>query len=139
GKQQQMARYEKQLNEATAKKEYDALRAEIASARKDVQRLEDEILDAMAEGEEVAARLPALEQAVAQAKADLAQYERDSGPRLAALAREREKVLAELAAVEANVPAEVRESYERQGRSRGEDALGAVEDRTRLGRLPQST
>ena len=43
-KQQQVVKHEKQLNEATAKKEYDALRAEIANEKKACQTLEDEIL-----------------------------------------------------------------------------------------------
>src|SRR6266851_4381340 len=40
----QIAKYQKQLNEVTSKKEYDALQVEIAGAKADCQRLEDEIL-----------------------------------------------------------------------------------------------
>src|SRR5262249_4003550 len=42
----QIGKYERQLNEVTSKKEYDALQHEIAAARADCGRLEDEILTA---------------------------------------------------------------------------------------------
>jgi uncharacterized protein len=127
---QQIVKHEKQLNQAASKKEYDALKLEIANERKEVARLEDEILERMAEAEERAAQLPELEKAVRQAKADLEAYQRDSGQRLAALAAEREAVLKQLAEVEATVPPDVREPYERLVRGRGEDALAPVEGRT---------
>jgi predicted nucleic acid-binding Zn-ribbon protein len=129
-KNQQIGKHEKQLNQAASKKEYDALKLEIANDRKDVARLEDEILDAMGAVEEKAARLPELEGAVKQAKADLANYESESGARLAALAEERDKTLRQLAEVEATVPPDARETYERMTRGQGEDALAPVVNRT---------
>jgi uncharacterized protein len=130
GKNQQIAKHEKQLDQAASKKEYDALKLEIATERKEVARLEDQILDRMAEAEERAAQIPELEKAVRQAKADLESYERDSGARLAALAQERDAVLKQLAELEATLPPDVREGYERLVRGRGEDALAAVQNRT---------
>ncbi len=127
---QQIVKHEKQLNQAASKKEYDALKLEIETDRKEVPKIEDAILDAMAQVEDMTARLPELEKAVQQAKADLAAYERDSGARLAALAEEREKALRQLAEVEASLPADVREPFERITKARGEDALAAVTDRT---------
>jgi predicted nucleic acid-binding Zn-ribbon protein len=127
---QQIVKHEKQLNQAAGKKEYDALKLEIETDRKEVPKLEDAILDAMAEVEDKTARLPEWEKALQQAKADLAAYERDSGARLAALAEEREKVLRQLAEIEASIPPDVREPYDRITKVRGEDALAAVVDRT---------
>src|SRR5437764_11768556 len=49
---QQITKHEKQQNEAGGKKEYDALQHEIDAARKKVQQVEDEILDAMGKSEE---------------------------------------------------------------------------------------
>ena len=126
----QIAKYQKQLNEAASKKEYDALQAEIAAARATCQQLEDDILAGMAEGEERAAQVPELEKAVRQAKADLEAFERDSGARQAALTEERDRVLKQLAEVEATIPPDAREIYERLTRGRGEDALAAVVGRT---------
>ena len=129
-KNQNIVKHEKQLNQATSKKEYDALKLEIEHDRKDVARLEDEILDAMGAVEEKTAQLPELERAVKQAKADLASYESESGPRLAALAEERDRTLQQLAEVEATIPPNVRETYDRMTRKMGEDALAPVVKRT---------
>ncbi|HYT95422.1 MAG TPA: C4-type zinc ribbon domain-containing protein [Gemmataceae bacterium] len=126
----QIAKHQQQLNQAASKKEYDALKVEIENDRKAVTRLEDEILDAMAAVEEKTAQLPALEKAVQQAKADLTQFERDSGARVAALTEERQRALQQLAEVEAALPADLHEQYQRQLRGRGEDAFGAVVERT---------
>ena len=129
-KNQNIAKHEKQLNQAASKKEYDALKLEIANDRKDVSRLEDEILDTMGAIEEKTAQLPELEKAVKQAKADLAQYEGESGARLTALAEERAKALAELAEIEKTIPANVRETYDRMTRKEGEYALAPVVNRS---------
>ncbi len=48
----QIAKHQKQLNEAGAKKEYDALQIEIAAARAKCTELEEESLTAMGESEE---------------------------------------------------------------------------------------
>jgi predicted nucleic acid-binding Zn-ribbon protein len=129
-KNQNIVKHEKQLNQAASKKEYDALKSEIEHDRKDVARLEDAVLDAMGAIEEKTAQVPALEKAVKQAKADLASYESESGTRLAALAEERDRALRQLAEVEATIPPDVRETYERMTRGQGEDALAPVLNRT---------
>src|SRR5262249_49506834 len=61
---QQAAKYEKQLNTAESKKEYDALKIEIANAQNQAQRLEDDTLNAMMDMEERSAQVPQLEQTV---------------------------------------------------------------------------
>ncbi len=128
-KNQQAAKYQDQFKTASTKKEYDALKLEIENARKEVSHIEDEMLEAMGAVEDQTNLLPALEKAVQEAKADAAQYESESVPRLAALAEEWRKVLGQLAEVEANVPAEIREMYDRVSKKRGEDALAAIEGR----------
>src|SRR5581483_7791923 len=60
----QIAKYERQLDEATDKKQYDALKHEITSAREKAQALEDAILEGMSETEERSAKLPEQERAV---------------------------------------------------------------------------
>lgn len=134
-KQQQLKKYQQQQQQAVStKKEYDALAHEIDTARKDIQNLEDEILEMMADTEDRTAKLPEQEKAVQQAKAALVQYERESGSRVAALAAEREKALQDLAELEkqllAAIPDDQREKYQRLAKARGEDALAAVEGRT---------
>ncbi len=134
-RQQQVKKYQQQRQQAVStKKEYDALTAEIENGTRDVQRLEDEILEMMADTEERIAKLPAQEKAVQQAQAELKRYEQESAARLAALVEERQKTLRQLAETEAQLvdalPEEQREKYERVSKARGEDALSAVENRT---------
>jgi len=128
--QQLITKHEKQLNESTSKKEYDALKAEIAAGRAEVRRLEDEILDTMAVAEERAAGLPDLEKAVKQTKAELAQFERDSQARLEDLSGQRERVFQQLAEIESTLPEDMRQQYDRLVKAQGDDALAAVAGRT---------
>ena len=64
---QQISKQEKQRNEAGGKKEYDALGAEIATARQNCQKLEDEILTLMTEVDDKTAQIPQLEATLKQA------------------------------------------------------------------------
>ena len=76
--QQQIVKYEKQLNEAAGKKEYETLKKEIAQEKEQISKLEDEILTAIARTEELTAQLPEVEKTVQEARPDYAQYEKDS-------------------------------------------------------------
>jgi predicted nucleic acid-binding Zn-ribbon protein len=127
---QQIAKHEKQLNEAGSKKEYDALKAEIASERVACGKLEDEILEGMAETEERTTQLPELERAVRQAKDEFGQLELEMQTRQAALTEQLEQTHRSLQDVEVSLPEDVRAQYNRLTAARGEDALAAVESRT---------
>ncbi len=76
---QQIAKHQKQLNEVEGKKQYDALQSEIVNDRKTCQKLEEEILAAMADADESAARLPELEKAVKQAREECRVREGSTG------------------------------------------------------------
>jgi predicted nucleic acid-binding Zn-ribbon protein len=65
---QQVAKHERQLNESASKKEYDALKAEIAADRQKCLQLEDEILG-------VGERLESLQGQLAGAQAQLQEAE----------------------------------------------------------------
>jgi predicted nucleic acid-binding Zn-ribbon protein len=127
---QVIAKHEKQLNEAANKKEYDALKHEIADEKAKCQRLEDEILNGMTEIEEKTAQLPELEKAVQRAKEELARWEQDVEARQAGQAAQLQEAQQQLKAVEGSLPEDVRVQYERLLALRGEDALSAVEGRT---------
>jgi predicted nucleic acid-binding Zn-ribbon protein len=127
---QQIAKHEKQLNEAGSKKEYDALKAEIASEKVACGKLEDEILEGMAETEERTAQLPELEKAVRQAKDEFVQLEKEMQTRQAALTEQLGQVHRSLHEVEVSLPEDVRAQYNRLTAARGEDALAAVQGRT---------
>jgi predicted nucleic acid-binding Zn-ribbon protein len=126
----QIAKHQKQLNEATAKKEYDALRSEIDNDREKCRRLEDEILAGMAEGEERAAQLPELEKALQQARAEYARAEGEAGRRQADLAEQLHDAQSRLQEVEAAIPETIRPQYTRIVGARGADALAPVHNRT---------
>jgi uncharacterized protein len=129
-KQQLIAKYEEQRNRATTRKEYDTLQAEIASARDGCRRIEDDILEGMVKVEEKTAEIPVVEQAVQRAKEEYAEFERTTQERLAAQADELRRAEQQIKEVEANLPADVRPTYDRQVAARGEDALATVQGRT---------
>ncbi|HXG11358.1 MAG TPA: C4-type zinc ribbon domain-containing protein [Gemmataceae bacterium] len=128
--QQQIAKYEKQRNEATTRKEYDALNAEIAAAKQHCAKIEDEILESMLAADEQAARLPALERELQRIKEEVAQFEKVARERQTELAVMLEQAQKELKEIEAGLPADIRAQYERLVGHRGEDAMAAVMNRT---------
>src|SRR5207253_11482121 len=69
---QVVEKHEKQLNEATSRKEYDTLRVEIESDKKVCSKIEDQILDVMAEIETRTVQIPEYEKAIKKAKEDMA-------------------------------------------------------------------
>jgi predicted nucleic acid-binding Zn-ribbon protein len=127
---QQTTKHERQLNEAASKKEYDALKAEIAQGREQCQRLEDEILQAMSDVEERTAKLPALEQGVRQAKEEYARYEKGVDERLANLKAQLADAQGQLQQIETELPADLRQQFDRVVNAMGPDALAAVVNRT---------
>lgn len=129
-KLQQIAKHERQRNEAGSKKEYDALQVEIDSDRKECSKLEDEILSDMEEMEIRTAKLPELEKEVQRIKKETAkviddiQTQRTSLVDMLAVAhKQREDV-------EASLPADVKTQYDRLIAARGADALSALKGRT---------
>src|SRR5262249_56107071 len=84
-KGQQIEKHLLQMNAASSKKEYDALKSEIAHDRDACKQIEDEILTAMMEIDERTAQLPELEQAMKRAKDALAQFEKPHQTRLSNL------------------------------------------------------
>jgi predicted nucleic acid-binding Zn-ribbon protein len=124
-----IAKHQKQLNEATSKKEYDALRVEIASEQAKCAKLEDEILAAMAETEEHAAKLPELEKTVQRAREEYKKLEAGAAERAGALAQQLDETKARLKEIEPSIPAKVQEQYHRIVTAQGADAFAAVVDR----------
>jgi uncharacterized protein len=124
-----VAKHERQLNEAGSKKEYDALKAEIASEQAKSKQLEDEILAAMEEVEQKAAGQPEFDKAVKQAKQEAADFEKNAQTRQASLAEQLAQAQASLKEAESGLPEDVRQQYARLVTAMGEEALSAVKDR----------
>jgi predicted nucleic acid-binding Zn-ribbon protein len=114
----------------TNKKEYDALRNEVAAERKKCGTIEDAILEGMAAAEEQAARIPEVEKALKAGKDELARFEASSKERVAALTDELRKTQAQLKEVEATLPDGIRKDYERLVAAKGEDALSLAKNNT---------
>ena len=127
--QAQILKYEKQLDAAGNKKEYDTLKAEIASEKTHIAKLEDEILAAMTESEAKTALLPEADKAVKKARADFAQFEKDQQDRLQRFAADKTRSQEELKTTEATLPEDVRTLYDRHIAAKGLDTLSAVNGR----------
>jgi len=126
---QQIAKYEKQQNEAGVKKEYDALQHEIGTARQTCANLEDEILNGMAQIEETAAKIPELERTMKQIREETANFDNEAKARIARLTAELQEATTRLAEVEKDVPGD-RALYDRLVASHGADAISPVRDKT---------
>ncbi len=126
----QIAKYEKQLNEATSKKEYDALQLEIKHGREKCQQLEEEVLAALSEGEEKTAQLPQLETNVKKAREEYVAFEKSVTDKLASLKEQLGQTRTQLEQGEAQIPASYRVVYDRIVASKGPDALTAVVNKT---------
>ena len=124
----QISKYEKQMEGAGDKKQYDAFKQEITTARQKAQVLEDEILEGMSEAEECAAKLPEQERAAAKAKVDVAAFEKEQTERLTRLAEQLKTTLGQLKTVEANIPEQFVPPYQRIVTAFGADALAAAEN-----------
>jgi uncharacterized protein len=126
----QIAKFQKQMSEVTSKKEYDALQHEISAARTACGQLEDEILQAMTEVDDVTAKLPELEKAVKQAKQEHADFEKGATERQTRLAEQLAETRAKLQETEASVPANIGPQYQRVVAAMGADAFAGVRNKT---------
>lgn len=128
--QQQVAKYEKQRNETTSQKEYQALQAEITAAKQQCQKIEDQILESMLAVDEQATKVPELEKELEKATEEAARFEGTLPERQAGLAAQLAEAQRQLTAIEVNLPADVRAQYERLVAYRNEDAMSMVANRT---------
>jgi predicted nucleic acid-binding Zn-ribbon protein len=126
----QIKKHEKQLDEAGSKKEYDALRQEIDADKAKVQQLEEEILNGMGEIDERTAKLPDLEKAVKDARAEFARWEKTTQEKLVMQKDELAKALTRLKEVEGQLHDKFRDTYKRMVGAKGPDAFAAVSGRT---------
>ena len=128
-KQAQITRYEEQNNQVASKKEYDALQLEIAAARTQRDKLEDEALQALSDCDDREQQLPALEKALADAREEIARFEAQTNPRKTDLQTQLNQAQKELQALEAEIPDELRPQYNRTISSLGADGMALVTDR----------
>ncbi|MFO0964161.1 MAG: hypothetical protein U0793_01055 [Gemmataceae bacterium] len=131
-KQQQQHIEKLEKTSVSNKKEYDALRAEVATVQKSIRKLEDEILELMGAVEEKQAKIPELEKAVHQSKGAMSKVEQENQEKQGRYAQERDRAKAELAEVVKNVSPSIEPLFVRLTTARGHDAMAGVQDRTCL-------
>jgi uncharacterized protein len=126
----QIAKYQKQLNGAESKKEYDALQHEINDAKTACEKLEEEILNGIADSEEKTAQVPVLEKAVRQAKEEHVKFEAGIQERLTGHQTRLTETQQQLQEQETAIPANLRSQYNRDVAAKGYDAMSSVEGRS---------
>jgi predicted nucleic acid-binding Zn-ribbon protein len=127
---QVIEKHQKQLNEVTSRKEYDALRVEIENDRKVCSKIEDGILDVMSEIETRAAQIPEYEKTVKKAKEDTARVISDVQTRRNEFTDRLNETLKSIHEVEAALPEDVKALYDRLVAAKGDSAMSSVQERT---------
>ena len=128
--QQVVAKHEKQLNEATSRKEYDALRAEIENDKKACSKIEDEMLVVMEELETRNLQIPEYEKGVKKGKEDTARVIDDIQTRRNEFTDRLNEALKSIHKVEVSLPDDVKALYDRLVAARGDSAMSSVQGRT---------
>lgn len=123
-------KYKRQLNEASATKEFEALRHEISGAQEKCQKLEDEILEQISRSEEQTAQLPEIEKGVKRTKDEVAQFEKEAGARRQRMEEELARAQQSLKDAEATLPGDMGEQYRRLVAAKGDDALSVLREKT---------
>lgn len=127
---QQIDKHQLQLNQASSRKEYDALKTEIALDQHRIKQIEEEILQLFEQTDRQAAALPAVDKTIGEAKAEAARATKEIEARKGDLETRLKQVEKEITEVESQLPEDIRPVYERLVAARGEDALSAVQGRT---------
>jgi len=128
-KAQQIEKWETQINLVTSKKEYDALKLEMAHTKEECGRLEDEVLLAMTQTDERNAALPGLEKTMREVRDEVARFEAEAREKQANLDQDMAKIEAQLKELETNLPDDFHATYTRVVNALGADALASVRER----------
>ena len=130
---------ESKLNACKTNREYQTLRDQIAADRMATSVLEGEILEALELIDGIRKTLPVAEAEVASAKKLLADVKSRVNTEAATLDSHVATVKLELDGVERDLPADSRESYQRMIKSKGADAMAAVDGQSCGGCFQQIT
>lgn len=122
-----IAKRKQQLQQAASNHEFQALKDQIAATEAANEVLEVEILEAMEKLDALAEQVSQREADVETAKKEIARIEKDIEVQKPLVEGDIQRLTEELAECEAGLPHDFREHYNRVVRSRGEDALAAVD------------
>jgi predicted nucleic acid-binding Zn-ribbon protein len=126
----QIRKHEEQLGGVGSKKEYDALVSEIKHDRQSVQQLEEQILLAMTEIDDLTPKLPEFEQAVAKAKEEFAKWQKEARTHHEKQVAQLAETQTKLKDAESKLPDKLRALYQRVVSSMGSDSMAAVRNRS---------
>jgi len=126
----QLAKYEKQLNEAGSPKEYEGKQSEIRQAKEKIDQTEEAILTGMEELENRTAALPADDKRWVDSQSHFKQQQVDAKERLERILEDQTSAKDELAKVDAQLPTDVKGQYERLIARYGPDGLAGVHGRS---------
>lgn len=124
-----LAKLEEQLPGLTVQKEYAAKELEILHAKEKKAELEDAILATITALEQKTAAVPAVEKKWKQAQAEFAQFQKAAAARLEAMKADTAACQADLAKAEAELPPEVRPTYNTIVKAKGPESFAAAKNR----------
>ncbi len=122
----QLAKFEKQLNDAGAPKEYEGKQSEIRQAKEKVAGFEEAILAGMEELDRRTADVPNVEKKWADAQATFKQFQADQKEQLETLAADQKASAAELVKTDAQFPPLMKGQYDRLIKAYGPDGMAPV-------------
>jgi len=130
---QQVAKFEKQMDDMKSPKEVEAKQTEIATAKACIQQMEDEILSGLSELDTRVARIPALQEQVVKTKAEVADFESEAKEHMERWQSETTRAQAELKQSEVHLPPAMRSFYDRLVKAHGSDSLAPIKNRNICG------
>ena len=130
---------EGKLNACKTNREYQTLKEQLAADAMASKVLEDEILEALERVDALKPTVPAADQEVETARRQLAEAKTAAEGEAGRLAAEVARVRSELETVEHELPADVRDRYERIVKQKGADGMAPVEGQSCGGCFQQLT
>jgi hypothetical protein len=126
--QTRLNRYKDQLMEVKTNREYHAMQHEIETAQGEVKKIEDEMLELMLAGDEIAAALKAAEAGLKSAEQQITRERAELDVQMKEAGESLESTLVERKALAAEIPPKVLEQYEIVAKSRKGVAVAQAKD-----------
>ncbi len=115
------------LQRAKSSREYQTLEDQIAADEMATSVLQDEILETLERVEQLQAKVPESESATATAEAEFQTLKKTVEEKVASFRGEVDRLEKQLGEIEAELPADVHDAYNRVVRQKGADALAPVQ------------
>ncbi|MGA2621653.1 MAG: phospholipase [Thermoguttaceae bacterium] len=128
GIEEKIKDFRRKLNAAASNREYQILKDQIAADEMAKSVLEDEIIEALEQVDQFQPKISGSEAALAATRDKAAKTQAEVQKQQPLLRADIERLTAELRRYESELPATVRETYQRRARQKGEDALAPVVD-----------